>query len=451
MSSEAVIEAQGLGKAYLIYAKPQDRLKQMILRRRKYYQEYWAVQNVDLTIRRGEAVGIIGRNGSGKSTLLQMIAGTLRPNAGTLSIQGRVAPLLELGAGFNPEFTGRENVRLAASILGLTPRQVDERYDRILEFAGIGEFINQPVKTYSSGMYARLAFAVAAHVDADILIVDEILAVGDAAFTQKCMRFIRKFKENGTLLFVSHDTAAVNNLCDRAIWMHKGQVRAEGDPKDVSLAYHSTLYGDDDGDSFQISGRRRMAPVARRKQDFRHELIRNSDKRNLIEVFEFDPNAPSFGARGGSITNVRILGQDGGEMPVIEGGEDVTIEITCRATSAISRPIVGFLLRDRLGQNLFGDNTYLTYADRSTIVQENEEFRALFTFQMPYLPAGDYTIAAALAEGTQADHVQHHWVDEALIFRCEGSHLRYGISGLIGIPMNDISIVTGASADATNA
>jgi len=174
MSSEIAIKAQGLGKSYLIYAKPQDRLKQMILRWRKYYQEYWAVQNVDLTIRRGEAVGIIGRNGSGKSTLLQMIAGTLQPNSGGLSVEGRVAPLLELGAGFNPEFTGRENVRLAAAILGLTASEIHERQDAIIDFAGIGDFVDQPVKTYSSGMFARLAFAVAAHVDADILIIDEI-------------------------------------------------------------------------------------------------------------------------------------------------------------------------------------------------------------------------------------------------------------------------------------
>jgi lipopolysaccharide transport system ATP-binding protein len=438
MSSEAVIEAHGLGKAYLIYAKPQDRLKQMVLRWRKHYQEYWAVQNVDLSIKRGETVGIIGTNGSGKSTLLQMIAGTLRPNAGTLAVEGRVAPLLELGAGFNPEFTGGENVRLAGTILGLAPEQVDERYQAILNFAGIGDFINQPVKTYSSGMYARLAFAVAAHVDADILIVDEILSVGDAAFTQKCMRFIRKFKENGTLLFVSHDTASVNNLCDRAIWMDKGQIRAEGSAKDVSFLYQASLHEQSQDDSFSISGRRREIP--RTKRDFRHEMIQNSDKRNLIEVFQFDPDAPSFGKRGGTITNVRIVGADGKELPVLEGGEDVTIEVTCRAGSAIDRPIVGFLLRDRLGQNLLGDNTDLTYANQNMAVQENQVFRAFFTFHMPYLPAGDYSISAALAEGTQADHVQHHWIDEALIFRCESSHASYGTNGLLGIPMQDIRI-----------
>jgi len=444
MSSDPVIQARGLGKAYLIYAKPEDRLKQMILRWRKYYQEYWAVQNVDLTIGRGETVGIIGRNGSGKSTLLQMIAGTLRPNAGTLEVQGRVAPLLELGAGFNPEFTGRENVVLSATILGLTPKQLDERLQAILDFAGVGDFIDQPVKTYSSGMYARLAFAVAAHVDADILIVDEILAVGDAAFTQKCMRFIRKFKERGTLLFVSHDAAAINSLCDRAIWIDKGMVRAEGPAKEVSFLYQASLQDRAEDDTFSISGRRREPPA--RNRDFRRELIRNSDKRNLIEVFEFDADAPSFGQRGGTITNVRMLGADGTESPILEGGEDVTIEVTCRAAAPMTRPIVGFLLRDRLGQNLLGDNTYLAYRERGIGIRENEIFRARFTFQLPYLPPGDYSITAALAEGTQSDHVQHHWMDEALIFRCESSHASYGTNGLLGIPMQDIRIVLDAKA-----
>ncbi|UIK11670.1 ABC transporter ATP-binding protein [Rhizobium leguminosarum] len=257
MLSEIVIEATSLSKAYLIYSKPQDRLKQMFLRWRKYYQEYWAVQNVDLSIRRGETVAIVGRNGSGKSTLLQMIAGTLQPNGGSLRVHGRVAPLLELGAGFNPEFTGRENIRLSAFILGLTDREIREREESIVEFSGISDFVDQPVKTYSSGMYARLAFAVAAHVDADILIVDEILAVGDAAFAQKCMRYIRKFREHGTILFVSHDTSAVTALCDRAIWMDKGRIRAEGSARDVSLQYQASLQEEADGQTLSIEGRRR--------------------------------------------------------------------------------------------------------------------------------------------------------------------------------------------------
>ena len=199
----------------------------MLLRgRKRYYEEYWALQNVDLEVHRGETLGLIGRNGSGKSTLLQLICGTLSPSLGEVTTHGRVAAMLELGAGFNPEFTGRENVHLAASVLGLSHDEIQDRFEAIAAFAGIGDFMEQPVKIYSSGMYARLAFAVAAHVDADILIVDEILAVGDAAFAQKCMRFIRGFKQNGTLLLASHDVGAVLNLCDRALWLDRGSVRA---------------------------------------------------------------------------------------------------------------------------------------------------------------------------------------------------------------------------------
>jgi lipopolysaccharide transport system ATP-binding protein len=437
MSSEIAIEASSLGKAYLIYARPEDRLKQMLFRWRKYFEEYWAFQNVDLTIRRGETVGIIGRNGSGKSTLLQVIAGTLQPTVGRIGVSGRVAPLLELGAGFNPEFTGRENVQLSGTILGLTAEEVDERYQSIVDFSGIGDFIEQPVKTYSSGMFARLAFAVAAHVDADVLIVDEALSVGDAAFTQKCMRYIRKFKENGTLLFVSHDTGSVNALCDRAIWLDRGQVRAEGAAKDIGLAYQAALAEERDGGSFKIAGRRREAPKAA-SRDFRQDLLRDTDKRNVLEVFEFDPDAPSFGAGGGAIVSARFLDSEGNELPAIEGGESVTLEITGRAHQFLGSPIVGFLVRDRLGQNLFGDNTFLTYAQDPVSVEAGDAFRATFAFQMPYLPAGDYAVATALADGTQGDHVQHHWLDEALIFHCDGSHVTHG---LLGLPMHDIRIV----------
>ena len=249
MSSEITIACQGVGKAYAIYKKPEDRLKQMIWSliskgKKQYYDIYWALKDVNLEVRRGESIGIIGRNGSGKSTFLQTVCGTLTPTTGSVQIHGRIAALLELGAGFNPEFTGRENVFLAAAILGLTDDQTRERYDAIAQFAGIGDFIDQPVKLYSSGMYARLAFAVAAHVDADILIIDEILSVGDASFTQKCMRFIRQFKEQGTLLFVSHDASSVINLCDRALWLDKGEVRELGPAKNVSHNYLASIMGE---------------------------------------------------------------------------------------------------------------------------------------------------------------------------------------------------------------
>ncbi|WP_257967095.1 ABC transporter ATP-binding protein [Klebsiella pneumoniae] len=223
---EAVIQVKHITKIFRIYNTPKDRIKEFLAnlprrvagaKRIKKHKEFYSLNDVSLTINKGETIGIIGANGAGKSTLLQIICGTLSPTYGNVTVNGRVAALLELGAGFNPDFTGRENIFISASIMGLTDEQIKERFDSIVEFSEIGEFIEQPVKTYSSGMFVRLAFSIIAHVDADILIVDEALSVGDAFFVQKCMRFLRAFMEHGTVLFVSHDTASIVNLCDRAI------------------------------------------------------------------------------------------------------------------------------------------------------------------------------------------------------------------------------------------
>lgn len=449
MSSETgdiAIAARDLGKVYRVYKRPQDRLKQMFFRKRRYFEEYWAVSGVDLTIRRGEAVGLIGRNGSGKSTLLQMIAGTLQPSAGSVEARGRVAALLELGAGFNPEFTGRENVALSASVLGLSEQEIRARFDSIAAFAGIGDFIDQPVKSYSSGMYARLAFAVAAHVDADILIVDEILAVGDAAFAQKCMRFIRGFREKGTLLFVSHDTGAVLNLCDRAVWLHEGRVREVGPAREVCLDYHAAIAreADEENEAFRIGGRRSMrgpAGDAPLPQDVRREAL-DPALREAIEVFAFDPNAAWHGHLGARIERVELLDAQGAPAQAITGGEDVALRVCGRAQEALLNPIVGFFVRDRLGQDLFGDNTYLTYRDAPAPLSPGEPFEAEFHFRLPYLPTGDYAIVAAIADGTQSAYVPHHWLDEALIFRVHSSHVA---RGLVGIPMTRILLRAGSS------
>lgn len=440
MSSEIAIRAAGLGKAYAIFKKPQDRLKQMLFRgRRRYYDEYWALRGIDLTVHKGETVGIIGRNGSGKSTFLQLVCGTLTPTCGELAVNGRIAALLELGAGFNPEFTGRENVYLAASVLGLTNEQIDERYDDIAAFADIGDFINQPVKLYSSGMYARLAFAVAAHVDADILIVDEILAVGDAAFTQKCMRFIHKFRETGTLFFVSHDTAQVVSLCDRAVWLDSGEVREIGAAKDVCYHYIADLHSERDTSSaFRIGGTRSAAPASTAPvKDPRAELLKSSQHCNTIEIFDFNDQSPWFGAEGARIVGVNLLNTEGEILPSLEGGEEVVLKITCQTQKDISGPIIGFYVKDKLGQNLFGDNTYLTYRGLPVVVPAGKTFAASFRFQLPYLPTGDFAVVAAIAEGTQDDHVQHHWLDDAMFFRVHSSHL---IRGLVGLPMHDIAL-----------
>ena len=240
MSNQAntVIQCTNLGKCYQIYDNPKARLKQALWRGRKqYYKEFWALRNINFTVERGESLGIIGRNGSGKSTLLQLICGTLSPTEGKVHSQGRIAALLELGSGFNPEFTGIENIYLNASMLGLSQNETDERLDNILGFADIGDFIHQPVKTYSSGMAVRLAFAVMAHINAEILIIDEALSVGDAFFTQKCMRFINRFREDNCLLFVSHDPGSVSALCSKSIILKKGHLSAIGESKNILNIY----------------------------------------------------------------------------------------------------------------------------------------------------------------------------------------------------------------------
>lgn len=440
MSSELAISTRGLGKAYHIYAKPGDRLKQMLWRGRKtFYSEFWALRDIAVDVRRGETIGVVGRNGSGKSTFLQLISGTLNPTCGELTVNGRIAALLELGAGFNPEFTGRENVYLAASILGLTQEQIDERYESIAEFAGIHDFIDQPVKIYSSGMYARLAFAVAAHVDADILIIDEILAVGDAAFTQKCMRYIRSFKERGTIFFVSHDTASVVSLCDRALWLENGRLRESGEPKQVCYNYMASIQSEAaQSDSFRIvQGNRASAAQIKPLRDHRQELLAKSNVQNVMEVFDFNPDAPWFGKRGATITEVQLLDAHSECIAALVGGEIVELRIQVEVHQSIERPIFGFYVRDKLGQNLFGDNTFLTYREQPLRFEAGQKVYAAFVFQMPFLPSGDFAIAAAFAEGNQGEHVQHHWIDEALFFKVHSSHVA---RGLVGIPMLEISV-----------
>lgn len=449
MSSDTVmLEVSGLSKFYTIYDRPEDRLKQMLWRgKKKYFREFWALREISFQVQKGETLGLLGRNGAGKSTLLQIITGTLEASGGTVERHGRIAALLELGAGFNPEFTGNENVYLAASILGLTEDEIRDRYDDIVAFAGIGDFIHQPVKLYSSGMYARLAFAVAAHVDADILIIDEILSVGDAAFTQKCMRFINRFKENGTILFVTHDIAAATKLCDRALWLEDGSIREIGPAKDICRHYMAGINSsNDEQGTFQISNRSGEQKKDEKSEkepivvvDPRDELLRKSDYANQIKVFDFDPNADWSGHKGAEIVDVCVVDQEGTRKTVVYGGEVVTLRITARANDLVGMPIIGFYIKDRLGQNLFGDNTFLTLKDQDAAMRPGKEMVANFTFQLPYLHAGEFSVTVAIAEGTEADHIQHHWIDDAMFLSVPTSHFSHG---LMGVPMLDIAVET---------
>ena len=448
MSSSIALRIDQLSKCYRLYNHPKDRLKQFVVPRLQrlighppaaYFREFWALHDVSLAIKQGETVGIIGRNGSGKSTLLQLLCGTLTPTTGSIDVHGRIAALLELGAGFHPEFTGRENVYMNGALLGLTREEINERFDDIAAFAEIGDLLDQPVKTYSSGMYVRLAFAVIAHVRADILVIDEALAVGDAFFVQKCMRFLRSFRETGTIILVTHDTGAVINLCTRAMWLDHGKIQMEGSPKSVCQAYLASHYQSKPGpvsDPTEPSAKAALPP-SRPPKDHRLAFINQSIQRNDLEVFQFDPTASSFGNGVARVVHAELLDEDGKPLAWVVGGERVTVRIRVRALQNIMAPIIGFVVQDRLGQVLFGDNTYLTYRDHPLAVCEDGEIEGRFTFQMPILPVGDYPLAVAVAEGTQAEHVQHHWMHEALIIR---SHASSVSTGLVGLPMLDISM-----------
>lgn len=434
--SEIAIRLQGISKCFQIYDKPHHRLMQGFFGRKKqYFKEFWALQNISFEIKKGETVGIIGRNGSGKSTLLQIICGTLSPTAGSIEVNGRVAALLELGAGFNPEFTGRENVYMNASIFGLSQKEIDARFDDIAAFADIGEFIEQPVKTYSSGMYVRLAFAVIAHVDADILVVDEALSVGDAVFTQKCMRFIRAFQEHGTLLFVSHDMGAIQNLCQSALWLSTGQIQQTGTSKDVAEAYlHYTLQ-EVYGDKVKLSNTSANVDQAELNTDNQPALA--IDYESKFTVIDNSLNATGWKTGIAEIISLSLEKCDSSQESVFEGGEKVRVIIQAKANDNLEKPILGFVLRDRLGQDMFGENTLAATSIKPHPVKSGQTFTGEFVFRLPMLPNGQYAVMASVADGDQYENVQHHYLHDAFIVNVFSSKVRFG---LVGIPFEQVAL-----------
>lgn len=463
--SDAMIETKGLGKAFRIFNRKRDRLKQLVSGGRKeYFSDYWALRNIDLVLGKGESLGIVGRNGSGKSTLLQLICGTLRPTEGEVRVNGKIAALLELGSGFNPDFTGRENVFLNASLMGLTSQETRERLDKILAFADIGEFVDQPVRTYSSGMIVRLAFAVIANVDAEILVVDEALAVGDAYFTQKCMRYIQRYREEGCLLFVSHDANSVLSLCDKAILLDKGELKHMGSPKMIIEQYTKDLQGisgterdyrsesEADIRSKQSGNREVQGGQSTeawdnddrrlRWSDFRQKPMDSGPNRNDIAVYRFDDElvqSESFGGHDAQIVSVGLTDYAaGGSLGLAHGGEIVRLEIQAKLDIDAEDIIVGFILKNDKGLALLGDNSLngietekLIHAKKGAIV------RGEFIFTMPLLPAGEYSVSASIAMGTQADHEILHWLNDALILRSQCTSIA---AGLAGVAMHSIKV-----------
>ena len=371
--TDIAIRVQNISKCYHIYDNPRDRLKQLIVPTmqrlvrqppKQYYNEFWALQDISFTIRKGETVGIIGRNGSGKSTLLQLICGTLFPTHGSVETSGRLAALLELGSGFNPEFTGRENVYMNAAVLGLSKPEVDARFDDIAAFADIGKFIEQPVKSYSSGMYVRLAFAVNILSSPEIMIVDEALAVGDMAFQAKCMTALTRIQDQGaTVLFVSHDISALRSLCSQGIFLERGKIKAVGKAPEVAEMYVKAMREDMNAQHQKFS-RLASAPAAQRQDPAKPAQTIKTSATPLKRCAEFDQRVAGFryGAGGVTITYVELLNTEDEPIQLVEFNQEVKIRIHIEA-SCEQKVSINFNIRDDKKVNIVG-------GDFSLVAQE---------------------------------------------------------------------------------
>ncbi|AMJ57782.1 MULTISPECIES: ABC transporter ATP-binding protein [Stenotrophomonas] len=356
MSSDNAIEVSGLSKYYQIYDKPRDRLMQMLFGRggRRFYQEFWALRDISFSIPKGQVYGILGKNGAGKSTLLQIICGTLAASSGEARVAGRVSALLELGSGFNPEFTGIENIYMNAQLLGLTRSEVDKKLDKILAFADIGDHVHQPVKTYSSGMFARLAFSVAIHVDPDILIVDETLSVGDAWFQHKSMARMRKLMESGcTVLFVSHSIDAVRALCDHAIWIDGGALKMQGNVTEVTNAYMNDVFVEHNKIILEANEVSAESPSVRLVD----AVIGGSIASEPAELILGSAGVPVDGAVL-KVHAVQLLNADGEPTDRIEQRDEFSLAVDINFHKALKNVSVGFLIKDQFGQELTGESIF---------------------------------------------------------------------------------------------
>lgn len=413
MSSDVAIRLVDAGKCFHLYSRPQDRLKELAFSRlfrrgdgaKHYFKEFWAVRPLSFEVRRGETVGIIGRNGSGKSTLLQMICGTLTPTTGAIETSGRLAALLELGSGFNPEFSGRENVFLNAALLGLTEEEIRDRFDDIVQFAEIGAFIDEPVKTYSSGMMVRLAFAVQSQIDPDILVVDEALAVGDARFQAKCFDRLSKLREAGTsILLVTHSSEQIVTHCDRALLLDAGQMLAIGSPRTVVNRYLDLLFSRDKADAVADGN---APPPSEEVAGAAAQVFAEGSSDRFHSRPNYSPNEYRWGDRAVSIVDFEL--SSGGQLypAAIHAADEIVLRLRVWPHQEVDRAIVGFTVKNKEGVTIYATNTESGLErEKALRLRTDEPLTVTLEFACR-LGAGDYFVSVGVAS-RQGDNVVPH-------------------------------------------
>lgn len=404
MKPENAIEVDHLVKRYPLYQQPKDRLKEALsLTHKCYHQDFYALNDISFSIRKGESVGIIGTNGSGKSTLLKIIVGVLNGSSGSVETSGRISAMLELGAGFNMDYTGIENIFFHGTIMGIPKEEMESRVQAIVDFADIGDFIHQPVKTYSSGMFVRLAFATQIYSDPDILIVDEALSVGDLRFQQKCYRAMERMMKDKTVILVTHDPGAVLRFCKRAIWLERGHIRFDGLPDDAIKQYQAYLI-------------QKTVEENRNNQDeFEAENVQTKETENKRDILPLVSGVKPKGSGEATILACELDHAATMETTeVVQPGEEVAFRMRVEFKHPVKHPIIGLTIRNRLGSEVVGINSETMCCP---IPQGEGIVEYEMKFTLPPLNHGQYTISPAVASGVQASHVQLCWVDDALVMQ----------------------------------
>lgn len=461
MSSKYAIEVNNVSKCYHIYDNPADRLKQTIFAglskmvgaaAKPYFREFWALKNVSFKVKKGESVGIIGQNGSGKSTLLQIICGTLNPTGGEVKTEGRIAALLELGSGFNPEFTGRENIYMNGAVLGLSRKEIDSKIDDILNFADIGEFVEQPTKTYSSGMLVRLAFAVQVCIEPEILIIDEALAVGDALFQKRCFERMEKLRTNGTtLLFVSHDQESVRTMTNQAVFLEHGVVKFAGTSADALLEYRKTLHEIESAKLNQTAQALKEKAQKNRAEQTPSKIEEDKIEKAEESNKEFSQRLKSFsfGDLDAEVIDVELFDSTDKPASHFDPRDQVRIVVHCKAHADLTHLNVGLRIRNKEGVKIYSWGTLNQdisirsgvlsegeiFWDRS--FREGEDFKVEFIFTCGLGP-NLYEIQASISEEGKPYYAEQrmiHWVDEAAFFTVTLEPQTYHFGGVVDMGM----------------